>query len=63
MGIEEKSFVNWPIWLYISLSLWSISCTWQVCTFRLVVKNAASLLGDKDPVKLEAESMLNDLIR
>ncbi|KAI5353868.1 hypothetical protein L3X38_006762 [Prunus dulcis] len=35
----------------------------EVCTFRLVVKNAASLLGDKDPVKLEAESMLNDLIR
>ncbi|KAL6215880.1 hypothetical protein ACLB2K_015306 [Fragaria x ananassa] len=35
----------------------------EVCTFRLLVKNAASLLGDKDPVKLEAESMLNDLIR
>ncbi|XP_062022233.1 uncharacterized protein LOC133738669 isoform X1 [Rosa rugosa] len=35
----------------------------EVCTFRLVVKNAASLLGNKDPVKLEAESMLNDLIR
>lgn len=35
----------------------------EVCTFRLVVKNASSLLGDKDPVKLEAESMLNDLVR
>ncbi|KAM1133295.1 hypothetical protein ACFX19_043270 [Malus domestica] len=35
----------------------------EVCTFRLVVKNASSLLGDKDPVKLEAESLLNDLIR
>ncbi|TQD90125.1 hypothetical protein C1H46_024289 [Malus baccata] len=35
----------------------------EVCTFRLVVKNASSLLGDKDPVKLEAESMLNDLAR
>ncbi|PRQ57597.1 hypothetical protein RchiOBHm_Chr1g0350071 [Rosa chinensis] len=35
----------------------------EVCTFRLVVKNATSLLGDKDPLKLEAESMLNDLIR
>ncbi|XP_050366480.1 uncharacterized protein LOC126784961 isoform X2 [Argentina anserina] len=35
----------------------------EVCTFRLVVKNAASLLRDKDPVKLEAESVLNDLIR
>ncbi|XP_009336256.2 uncharacterized protein LOC103928873 isoform X1 [Pyrus x bretschneideri] len=35
----------------------------EVCTFRLVVKNASSLLGDKDPVKLEAESILNDLVR
>ncbi|XP_015884608.2 uncharacterized protein LOC107420221 isoform X3 [Ziziphus jujuba] len=35
----------------------------EVCTFRLVVKNAASLLADKDPVKLEAEAILNDLIR
>lgn len=37
-------------------------CT-QVCTFRLVVKNAASLLGKKDPVKLEAEALLDNLIR
>lgn len=35
----------------------------QVCTFRLLVKNAASLLDKGDPVKLEAEAMLNDLIR
>ncbi|KAF3446315.1 hypothetical protein FNV43_RR11494 [Rhamnella rubrinervis] len=35
----------------------------EVCTFRLIVKNAASLLGDKDPVKLEAEAVLEDLIR
>ncbi|KAK9270210.1 hypothetical protein L1049_025786 [Liquidambar formosana] len=35
----------------------------EVCTFRLIVKNASSLLDDKDPVKLEAEAMLNDLIR
>lgn len=35
----------------------------QVCTFRLVVKNAASLLGKKDPVKLEAEALLDNLIR
>ncbi|CAK9176364.1 unnamed protein product [Ilex paraguariensis] len=35
----------------------------EVCTFRLVMKNAASLLGDKDPVKLEAEAVLSDLIR
>lgn len=35
----------------------------QVCTFRLIVKNAASLLGNKDPVKLKAESLLDDLIR
>ncbi|XP_065881916.1 uncharacterized protein [Euphorbia lathyris] len=35
----------------------------EVCTFRLIVKNASSLLDKKDPVKLEAEAMLNDLIR
>lgn len=35
----------------------------QVCTFKLVVKNAASLLDDKDPIKLEAENILNDLVR
>ncbi|KAK6938822.1 hypothetical protein RJ641_032330 [Dillenia turbinata] len=35
----------------------------EVCTFRLVVKNASSLLDDKNPVKLEAEAMLDDLIR
>jgi hypothetical protein len=35
----------------------------QVCTFRLIVKNAASLLGKKDPVKLEAEALLDNLIR
>lgn len=38
-------------------------CIEQVCTFKLIVKNAASLLTDKDPVKLEAEAMLDDLIR
>ncbi|XP_004501013.1 uncharacterized protein [Cicer arietinum] len=35
----------------------------EVCTFRLLVKNAASLLGKKDPVKLEAEALLDNLIR
>jgi len=35
----------------------------QVCTFRLIVKNAASLLDGADPVKLEAETRLGDLIR
>ncbi|XP_057793995.1 uncharacterized protein LOC131010472 isoform X3 [Salvia miltiorrhiza] len=35
----------------------------EVCTFKLIVKNASSLLGDRDPLKLEAESKLNDLIR
>jgi hypothetical protein len=35
----------------------------HVCTFRLIVKNAASLLGKKDPVKLEAEALLDNLIR
>ncbi|KAI5566128.1 hypothetical protein BDE02_14G165200 [Populus trichocarpa] len=35
----------------------------EVCTFRLIVKNAASLLDKKDPAKLEAEAILDDLIR
>ncbi|KAJ4878294.1 hypothetical protein Rs2_43312 [Raphanus sativus] len=35
----------------------------EVCTFKLVLKNAASLLDDKDPVILEAENILNDLVR
>ncbi|KAL3514642.1 hypothetical protein ACH5RR_027359 [Cinchona calisaya] len=35
----------------------------EVCTFRLIVKNAASLLDDKDPIKLEAEAKFTDLIR
>ncbi|MFQ6621791.1 hypothetical protein Gotur_002999 [Gossypium turneri] len=34
----------------------------EVCTFRLIVKNASSLLENKNPVKLEAEAMLDDLI-
>ncbi|KAI3464959.1 hypothetical protein Pfo_021622 [Paulownia fortunei] len=34
----------------------------EVCTFRLIVKNASSLLDDRDPIKLEAEAKLNDLI-
>lgn len=35
----------------------------QVCTFRLVLKNAASLLENDDPVKLEATAALDNLIR
>ncbi|XP_057503134.1 uncharacterized protein LOC130786784 [Actinidia eriantha] len=35
----------------------------EVCTFQLVVKNASSLLDDNDPIKLEAEAILRDLIR
>lgn len=38
-------------------------CNSQVCTFQLIVKNASSLLADKDPIKLEAEAKLTDLIR
>ncbi|XP_031736936.1 uncharacterized protein LOC101216764 isoform X2 [Cucumis sativus] len=34
----------------------------EVCTFQLIVKNAASLLGNRDPIKLEAESLLKDLL-
>ncbi|KAH9692969.1 Plasma membrane fusion protein [Citrus sinensis] len=35
----------------------------EVCTFRLIVKNASSLLDNKDPAKLQAEAILDDLIR
>ncbi|KAK9054368.1 hypothetical protein SSX86_025446 [Deinandra increscens subsp. villosa] len=35
----------------------------EVCTFKLVFKNAASLLDEKDPTKLETEAMLTDLER
>ncbi|KAJ9567381.1 hypothetical protein OSB04_003347 [Centaurea solstitialis] len=35
----------------------------EVCTFKLVLKNAASLLDDKDPTLLEAEAKLSDLER
>ncbi|EPS70200.1 hypothetical protein M569_04561, partial [Genlisea aurea] len=35
----------------------------EVCTFSLIVKNASSLLGDRDPVKLEAEARLQHLVR
>ncbi|KAI3903212.1 hypothetical protein MKW98_031866 [Papaver atlanticum] len=35
----------------------------EVCTFTLVLKNAASLLDDNDPVKLETEAILGSLIR
>ncbi|KAL4271387.1 hypothetical protein GQ457_13G008580 [Hibiscus cannabinus] len=34
----------------------------EVCTFRLIVDNASSLLEKKSTVKLEAEAMLDDLI-
>lgn len=35
----------------------------EVCTFKLVVTNASSLLDDDDSAKLEAEARLSDLIR
>lgn len=35
----------------------------EVCTFRLLVNNAASLLDENDPVKMETEAMLDQLIR
>ncbi|CAO2833988.1 unnamed protein product [Amaranthus hypochondriacus] len=35
----------------------------EVCTFKLIVTNASSLLKDDDSAKLEAEARLSDLIR
>eukprot|EP00249_Psilotum_nudum_P013231 c24230_g1_i2 orf=334-1056(-) len=34
----------------------------EVCTFRLILKNAASLLDDRDPVTLRAYASLDNLI-
>lgn len=34
----------------------------EVCTFRLILKNAASLLDDADPIKLNADATLDNLI-
>lgn len=46
-----------------SLVAFQASSGVEVCTFKLIVKNASSLLDDRDPIKLEAEMILNDLIR
>ncbi|CAA6657607.1 unnamed protein product [Spirodela intermedia] len=35
----------------------------EVCTFRLILTNASSLLDKYDPIKLEAEAKLDTLIR
>ncbi|KAL4584335.1 hypothetical protein LXL04_008934 [Taraxacum kok-saghyz] len=35
----------------------------EVCTFKLVLKNAASLLDEKDPIKVEGEAKLSALER
>ncbi|KAF0928888.1 hypothetical protein E2562_010743 [Oryza meyeriana var. granulata] len=35
----------------------------EVCTFSLILKNAASLLTDKDPLKVEADARLAELIQ
>jgi hypothetical protein len=35
----------------------------EVCTFRLVLKNAASLLDKDDPLKVNADAALDALIR
>ncbi|XP_062212566.1 uncharacterized protein LOC133913431 isoform X2 [Phragmites australis] len=35
----------------------------EVCTFSLILKNAASLLSNKDPLKVEADARLGELIQ
>ncbi|CAN6281175.1 unnamed protein product [Urochloa humidicola] len=35
----------------------------EVCTFSLILKNAASLLTNKDPLKVEANTRLGELIQ
>jgi hypothetical protein len=34
-----------------------------VCTFSLILKNAASLLANKDSLKVEADTRLEELIK
>ncbi|KAM0951596.1 hypothetical protein DsansV1_C03g0027261 [Dioscorea sansibarensis] len=46
-----------------SLVTFQASTGVEVCTFSLILKNASSLLDDGDPVKLEAEVKLGELIR
>lgn len=46
-----------------SLVAFQASTGVEVCTFRLIVKNAASLLDDSDPIKVKADAAFNDLIR
>ncbi|KAH7661024.1 hypothetical protein IHE45_15G035200 [Dioscorea alata] len=46
-----------------SLVTFQASTGVEVCTFSLILNNASSLLDDEDPVKLEAEVKLRDLIR
>ncbi|KAL6894175.1 hypothetical protein ACP4OV_008273 [Aristida adscensionis] len=35
----------------------------EVCTFSLILKNAASLLANKDPLKVEADARLAELVQ
>lgn len=58
MGRGEK-YKFCSLKLNYQLHLWNS----QVCTFQLVLKNAASLLDNNDPIKLEAEASLRDLVR
>ncbi|KAI5071869.1 hypothetical protein GOP47_0014120 [Adiantum capillus-veneris] len=45
-----------------SLVAFQVKTGVEVCTFRLILKNAASLLDDADPVKLNANLALDNLI-
>ncbi|KAI3926765.1 hypothetical protein MKW92_011017 [Papaver armeniacum] len=75
--LERNSFVSFQastgveVWLYFDY-LHTFFYTDKRCNyivkkmfarFTLVLKNAASLLDDKDPVKLETEAILGSLIR
>jgi hypothetical protein len=62
--------VEWSLQCYICSTpvimtgiCWAFQWNLQVCTFRLVLKNAASLLDKDDPLKVNADAALDALIR
>ncbi len=62
--------VEWSLQCYICSTpvimtgiRWAFQWNLQVCTFRLVLKNAASLLDKDDPLKVNADAALDALIR
>ncbi|KAK4382739.1 hypothetical protein Sango_2843800 [Sesamum angolense] len=60
---DRNSFVEFQANTGVEVTIIVICFNFVWSAFRLIVKNASSLLDDKDPIKLEAEAKLSDLIR